>query len=158
MLFVKSSGENNHFFKENCVEKNISYEDFETCVTENKIKTPLLKSVGIRSFKKHLYLNSLTVLDMILPYNHSIGFKMDFNNPTFVLNPAYTFALIFFDRDYLLYVTNPLIVHRSMLKVSSTTTPSALLLGIEVSKKLKEKKYNPICFIGYITREDQYPH
>ena len=123
ILFVKLSGENNHFFKENCVEKNISYEDFETCVTQNKMKTPLIKSVGIKSFKKHLYLNSMTVLDMILPYNHSIGFKVDFSNPTFLLNPTYTFALIFFDRDYFLYVTNPLIVHRSMLKFSSILPP-----------------------------------
>ena len=135
ILFVKLSGENNHFFKENCVEKNISYEDFETCVTQNKMKTPLIKSVGIKSFKKQLYLTSYGVSDMIFPYNHSIGVKRDLKNPTFHLNPAYTFVLFLFDIDYFLYVTNPLIVHRSMMKVSSTTTPSILMLGIEVSRK-----------------------
>ena len=135
MMFTITSGKNKYFFRENCVEKNISYKDFEECIRESKIKTPLIKSFGIKSFRKQLYLNSYHVSDMIFPYNHSIGVKRDLKNPTFQLNPAYTFVLFLFDIDYFLYVTNPLIVHRSMMKVSSTTTPSILMLGIEVSRK-----------------------
>ena len=75
---------------------------------------------------------------MILPYNNSIGVKGDLNNPTFKLNSTYTFALVFFDRDYFLYVTNPLIVHRSMFKVSSTAGPFILMLGIEVRSKTRK--------------------
>ena len=131
MLFTILSGENQHFFMENC-HGNISYKDFEACVRESRIKTPLIESVGITSFKKQLHLNSFSVLDIILPFNNSIGVKGDLNNPTFKLNPAYTFSIVFFDRDYFLYVTNPLIVHRSMFQVSSTAGPYILMLGIEV--------------------------
>ena len=134
MLFTILSGENQHFFMENC-HGNISYEDFEACVRESRIKTPLIESVGITSFKKRLHLNGFSVSDMILPYNHSIGVKIDLNNPTFQLNPAYSLTLFFFDIDFFLYVKNPLIIHRSMLKVPSTTHPSILQLVIEVSSK-----------------------
>ena len=137
MLFTILSGENQHFFMENC-HGNISYEDFEACVRDSRIKTPLIESVGITSFKKQLHMNSFSLFDMILPYNNSIGVKGDLNNPTFKLNSTYTFALVFFDRDYFLYVTNPLIVHRSMFKVSSTAGPFILMLGIEVRSKTRK--------------------
>ena len=139
MLFFIESGKNQHFFWENCVKKNISFEVFEACVGESIIKSPLIKSVGIQSFEKQLYLNSYKASEIIIPNNHSIGVKPDFNKPTFQLNPAYSFALVFFDKDYFLYVTNPLIVHRSMLKVSRMANPSVLMVGIEASNTLKKK-------------------
>ena len=73
---------------------------------------------------------------MILPYNGSLGYKWDLDNPTFKLNSSYSFALAFFDRDYFLYVSNPLIVHRSVTKVLSSTSPSVSKVGIEVSTKV----------------------
>ena len=67
---------------------------------------------------------------MILPCNGSIGAMRDWRNPTFELDPAYTFLLALFDKDFFLFVTNPLIVHRSVLKVFSNT--SQVLVGIKV--------------------------
>ena len=84
------SGDNHNFFRENCILKKISFEEFEACVNKSRIKTPLIKSVGIKSFKKYLHLNHYSVSDMILPYNGSIGVKRDLNNPKFRLNSSST--------------------------------------------------------------------
>jgi len=132
-MFSTLSGENHNFYRENCIFKNISFEDFKVCVRKSIIKTPLIKSVGIKSFKKQLHLNHYAVSDMILPFNGSIGVKRDINNPTFRINSSYTFALAFFDQDSFLFVSNPLIVHRSVLKVLSSTSPYILNIGIEVT-------------------------
>ena len=118
---------------DNCVLKNISFEDFKACVRKSRIKTPLIKRVGIKSYKEQLHLNRYSVYDMILPYNGSIRDKWDLNNPTFKLNSSYTFVLALFDRDYFLIVSNPSIVHRSVMKVLSSTSPSVLKVEIEVS-------------------------
>ena len=65
MLFAIQSGKNHNFFRENCVKKNVSFEDFKACVRKNRIKTPLIKTVGIKSFEKQSYLNSYTMLDIL---------------------------------------------------------------------------------------------
>ena len=133
ILFKTLYGDNHSFFRDNCIVKN-SFEDFKKCVKKSRIKTPLIENVGIKTFKKQLQMNRYSISDMILPYNGSIGVKRDLNNPTFLLNSSYTFALAFFDRDYFLYVSNPLIVHRSLLKVLASTSPYVLMVGIEVSR------------------------
>ena len=163
ILFTILSGDNQNFFRENCVLKNISFEDFKACVRKSRIKTPLIKSVGIESFEEQLHLNQYAVSEMILPYNGSIGDKWDLNNPTFKINSSYSFGLALFDRDYFLYVSNPLIVHRSVTKVLSSTSPSSLKVGIEVStyKYICRYRNNKtishfICSLGYIAREDAH--
>ena len=137
ILFTTLYGDNHSFFRDNCIVKNISFEDFKACVKMSRFKTPLIESVGIKSFEKQLQMNEYSISDMILPYNGSIGVKTDLNNPTFMLNSSYTFALAFFDRDYFLYVSNPLIVNRSILKVLASTSPYVLMVGIEVSRTRK---------------------
>lgn len=130
ILLSVLSGDNYLDYRYNCVGKNKSLKAFQTCVMESK--TPLIKNVGMNSYKQHLHLNSYSVSYIILPDNESIGVKRDFSkNPTFELNPAYSFVLALFDQDYLLFVSNPLVVHRSVIKVHSNS--SNLMVGIKVS-------------------------
>ena len=140
-MFSTLSGDNHNFYRENCILKNISLEEFKACVRKSRIKTPLIKSVGIKYFKQQLHLNNYKVSDMILPFNGSIGVKRDPKIPTFRLNSSYNFALAFFDKDYFLYVSNPLIVHRSVLKVLSSTVPYILSIGIEVTEQIRSSQY-----------------
>ena len=122
------SGDKHLLFNSNCVGNNKSLEDFQACVEKSKI--PLIQNLRMNSYKQHLFLNAYSVSDMILPCNGSIGAMRDWRNPTFELDPAYTFLLALFDKDFFLFVTNPLIVHRSVLKVVSNT--SQVLVGIKV--------------------------
>ena len=64
------SGDNNLHYKDNCVGKNKSLEDFQECLRKSKI--PLIQNVRMNSYKQYLSLNAYSVTDMILPYNGSI--------------------------------------------------------------------------------------
>ena len=132
------SGDNYTLYRDYCVGKNRSLEDFQECLWKSKI--PLIQNVRMNSYKQYLSLNSYSANDMILPYNGSIGVIRDPRYPTFELNSAYTYLLALFDKDFFLYLTNPLIIHRSVLKVVSNT--SQILVGIKVrgGSKYKDTK------------------
>ena len=137
------SGDNNLLFRDNCVGKNKSLEDFQECLRKSKV--PLIQNVRMNSYKQYLSLNEYSATDMILPYNGSIGVIRDWRYPTFELDSAYSFLLALFDKDFFLYVTNPLIIHRSVLKVVSNT--SQILVGIKVGggSKYKDTKIKTNC-------------
>ena len=131
ILFGILSGANHFYFKENCVEKIKSVEEFQECIKKSRKKIPFIKNVGLKSFNEHILLNTFNSMDMILPENGSIGIKRKFTDPTFVLDPGYSFVLALFDKDFFIYVSNPLIVQRSVLNVRSNS--SWLTVGIKVS-------------------------
>ena len=131
ILFAVLSGANHFYFKENCVEKIKSVEEFQECLKKSRKKIPFIKNVGLESFNEHILLNPFNSMDMILPENGSIGIKRKFDNPTFKLNPGYSFVIALFDKDFFIYVSNPLIVQRSVLNFRQNS--SLLMVGIKVS-------------------------
>ena len=128
------SGPDQLYYKDNCVgvgvDKIKSVEEFQACLEQSKIKTPLIKYIGIESFNKQLHLNSFATMDMILPEKGSIGLKRDLHNPTFELDSGYTFLLVLFDKDFFIFISNPLIVPRSVVTVFSNS--SFITVGLKV--------------------------
>ena len=112
------------------MDKIKSVEQFQECLEQSKIKTPLIKSIGIESFNKQMHLNSFVTMDMILPEKGSIGLKRNLQNPTFKLDSGYTFLLILFDKDFFIFISNPLIVPRSVVRVFSNS--SFITVGLKV--------------------------
>ena len=132
MLFAVLSGANHLYFKENCVEKFKSVEEFQECIKKSREKIPFIKNVGLKSFNEQILLNTYNSMDMILPENGSIGIKRkQFTNPTFLLDSGYSSVIALFDKDFFIYVSNPLIVQRSVLNVRPNS--SYLMVGIKAS-------------------------
>ena len=130
ITFAITSGHNHLFYKENCVAKNKTVDDFKVCVDQSTTEVPFMKDVGIESFDKQVNLNSHYLYDMIFPNNGSIGMKRRFN-PTFRLDPGYEFILLLFDKDFFFFVSNPLLVPRSVVTVYPNT--SHVLVGLKVN-------------------------
>ena len=131
IAFVITSGANYLFYEENCLYQNKSVEDFQACVKQSMTKTPLIRKFGIESFDKQVHMSSYAHIDMILPKNGSIGTTRNHNNPTFELDPGYAFLLFFLDKNFFFFVSNPLLVHRSVVTVHSNT--SYVYVGLKVS-------------------------
>ena len=123
------SGPNHLFYKENCVAQNKSVEDFQACVKQSMTKSPLIQKFGIESFEKQVFMTSRIHIDMILPKNGTIGTSR--NDPKFELDPGYEFLLFFYDKDFFFFVSNPLLVHRSIVAVHPNT--SYIIVGLKVS-------------------------
>ena len=88
-----------------------------------------MKYVGLESFKKQIYLSSYHHFDMIFPENGSIGITK--KDPTYQLDPRYGFILLLFDKDMFFFVSNPLLVPRSVVTVHPNT--SYVFVGLKVS-------------------------
>ena len=129
MCFVITSGSNHLFYRENCVAKNMSHDDFKQCVNQSTTKTSLMKYNGLESFHNQVYLNSYYHIDMLFPENGSIGVGR--KNPIFKLDPGYKFIIMLFDKDLFLFVSNPLIVPQTFLTVHPNT--SNVFIGLKVS-------------------------
>ena len=124
------SGANHNYYRENCV-KIKSVREFQECINKNRKKVPFLKNVGIKSYNKQVLLNPFASMDTILPENGSIGIKREFSKPTFEVDAGYSFVMALFDKDFFIFVSNPLIVQRSVLNVLPNS--SFLMVGIKAS-------------------------
>ncbi len=105
----------------------IYVKEFKEC-TSNK-SNPFVKDVGLDAYKQATFLIRWTSSQMIIPEDGSVGVKQIFK-PTLSLNASFVYVFCLFDKDFLLYVSNPLIVPRSCMRISANT--SYLLVSIKV--------------------------
>ena len=90
-------------------------EEFEECIS--KRSNPFVRNVSLDSYKQETYLNLWTSSQMIFPEDGSVGVKQMLT-PTLNLNASFVYVFCLFDKDFLLYVTNPLLVPRSCVRIS----------------------------------------
>ena len=76
------------------------------------------------SYIQALHLNGYAAAQMIFPEDGTVGVKQT-NIPTLKLDPSFQYIFCLFDKDFLLFVSNPLIVPRSCIKIAknSSITP-----------------------------------
>ena len=117
---IKSGGNGEAIFNKVCRKKK-SVEEFKICMDQN---TKLfIKQINIKSFKHEILPSSFFTAQMIFPKDGSIGSnKTDYETPTLRLDPSFEYVLRFFDKDFFLYLNNPLIVQRSTLRIKRNST------------------------------------
>ena len=93
----------------------ISVKEFEECIT--KKSNPFVRNVSLDSYKQETYLNLWTSSQMIFPEDGSVGVKQVLK-PTLNLNASFVYVFCLFDKDFLLFLTNPLLVPRSCVRIS----------------------------------------
>ena len=91
----------------------------------------------MKSYKQATLLNTYRAAQMIFPEDGSVGVKQTYK-PTLHLDPSNPYSLCLFDKDFLLYVSNPLIVPRSCIKIrqNSSFTPITIKVGMFLRQKL----------------------
>ena len=111
-------------------------EDFKSCIL-NKSDS-FIRGINLKSYKQETHLNRFQKFQMILPEDGSLGVKRI--KPTFHLDPLFVYLFCLFDKDFLLYFVNPLIVPRSCMKIrqNSTFTPIVMKVGMIFRIRFKD--------------------
>ena len=112
-----------------------SVEDFKTCILQSS--DSFIRDISLKSYKQETHLNEFQKLEMIFPEDGSVGVKIS-SNATLYLDPLFVYMICFFDKNFLFYVLNPLIVPRSCITISqnSSFTPIPLKVGMSLKQDL----------------------
>ena len=97
--------------------------------------TTFIREISLDSYKQATHLNLYTSYQMILPKDGTVGVKVTYK-PTLHLNPLFVYVFCLFDKDSLLYVSNPLIVPRSCVTVNANSS----YFGISVKVRMKDER------------------
>ena len=110
-------------------------EDFKTCILQKS--DSFIKDIGMKSYRQATYISGYAAAQMIFPEDGSIGVKQT-DKATLKLDPLFQYIFCLFDKDFLLFVRNPMIVLRSCIKISqnSSFTPIPIKVGISLIQKL----------------------
>ena len=117
-------GAGNRYVK--CWGKKI-VEDFKKCILQRSVF--FIREINLKSYKQAPYLNELFAAQIILPEDGSVGAKQNYK-PNLKLDPLFVYILCLFDRDFLLYVSNPLIVSRSCIKINQYSKHTRIAIKV----------------------------
>ena len=92
----------------------------------------------MKSYKQATQLNGYAAAQMIFPEDGSVGVKQTYK-PTLQLDPSFQYSLCLFDKDFLLYVSNPLIVPRSCIKISQNSSFIPIPIKVGMNLILRQK-------------------
>ena len=106
-----------------------SVQDFRSCVQNHSF--PYIKRVNLNSYELRTHLSQYSMHQVILPEDGSVQSKRALSNETLTLDPSFSYIICLFDKDFLMYVSNSLIVQRSC----SIISPNTLYTGIEIKVK-----------------------
>ena len=98
--------------------KKKSVEDFRSCIQQSR--KHYIKSVNLKAYTQVTRFSKYSMYEVILPEDGSVPSKRT-PNATLTLDPTYVYIICFFDKDFLIYVNNPLIVQRSCLSLNQNT-------------------------------------
>ena len=123
------SGIGAHGFIYDCLGREF-VEDFKTCI--QKKRDSFIRDISLKSYRQATHLNKLTAAQLIFPEDGSVGVKKQFYKPTLTLDPLFLYVVCLFDKDLLLFVSNPLIIPRSCIKISqnSSYVPITIKVGM----------------------------
>ena len=111
-----------------CMKKN-SIEDFKSCIRQNS--KDYIKGINLKSYKQRSRLSKYDMYEVILPEDGSVPSKKG-TNGTIFLNPSFVYIFCLFDKDFLLFVSNPLIVQRSCLRIKQNTYYTAVEIKVYI--------------------------
>ena len=100
-----------------CLKKN-TIEDFKSCIRQNSKE--YIQGINLKSYKQRTRLSKNIKYEVIFPEDGSVPSKRE-TNATISLEPSFVFIMCLFDKDFLIYVSNPLIVQRSCLRINQNT-------------------------------------
>ena len=120
-MTILSVDQNWKNFNQKCKQKE-SVDEFKTCFNQTMNSILFLRKVNIKSYHRYLHFNAHTVAEMILPGDGTVETKKDYKNATFKLDPKYSYIIHLFDKDFLVYLNNPLIVQRSFVTIHPYTS------------------------------------
>ena len=129
ILLIISDGATSTLLSDKCYGKE-SVADFKKCVSQ--ISPPFITEVNVGSYEQRLHVNPYFTSQIIIPSDGSIGTSLNNGSATLHLNPSYAYYLYLFDQDFFLYISNPNIVQRSLLKIRSNS--SFICVFIKVSR------------------------
>ena len=109
-----------------------SVQDFRSCVQNHS--DPYIKRINLKSYKLRTHLSQYSMHQVILPEDGSVQSKRTLTNETLSLDPSFSYIICLFDKDFLMYVSNSLLVQRSC----SIISPNTLYTGIEIKVKKNE--------------------
>ena len=121
------SGNGAYGFLYECQGKN-SVDEFKDCILQKH--TSFIRNISFESFEQATHLNDYTSAQIIFPKDGSVGFKQNIHKPTFHLDPLFEYTICLFDKDFLLAVSNPLIVPRSCATVSENSSYAGISLKV----------------------------
>ena len=98
--------------------KKNSIEDFKSCIQENS--KDYIQGINLKSYKQRSCPSKNSKYEVIFPKDGSVPSKRE-PNATMSLDPAVVYMMCLFDKNFLIYVSNPLIVQRSCLRISQST-------------------------------------
>ena len=124
-IFVGTLSADNFNIGRKCMGQK-SIEDFKSCFQQNN--EDYIKRINLNYFKQRTYLSKYNMFKVILPEDGSVISKRDPYNATLTLDPSFVYIMCLYDKDFLIYVSNSLIVQRSCLKINKNT----YYTGIEV--------------------------
>ena len=137
LSILSGTGANGNLYAE-CGGKE-TVEDFKTCILQKS--DSFIRDINLKSFRQATHLNKYTATQMIFPEDGSVGLKQTYK-PTIMLNPLFEYIFCLFDKDFLLFISNPLIVPRSCLTISQNSSfiQIPLKVGISMKQELKRNK------------------
>ena len=106
----------------------ISVDEFKTCILQKS--TSFIRNISLVSYKQAAFLSEITSAQIVIPEDGSVGLKQDLFKPTFHLDPLFTYMICLFDKDFLLSVSNPLIVTRNCAPVSANSTFAGITIKV----------------------------
>ena len=95
-------------------------DEFKKCILQKSV--PYIRYISLKSYKQATHLNHYTSYQSIIPKDGYL--------PTLNLDPLYSYVFCLFDKDFLLYVSNPLIVQRSCITVSANSSFVGITLKV----------------------------
>ena len=130
VFLVNINGAHGTLYAE-CQGKKI-VEDFKTCIMHKS--DSFIKAINLKSYKQETHLSKFVKFQMIFPEDGSVGLKQTYK-PTIMLNPLFEYIFCLFDKDFLLFISNPLIVPRSCLTISQNSSFIQIPLKVGISMK-----------------------
>ena len=98
--------------------KQESIEDFKSCIRHNT--KDCIQGINLKSYEQKSRLSKNSRYEVIFPEDGSVPSKRE-TNATISLEPSFVYIMCLFDKDFLIYVSNPLIVQRSCLRINQNT-------------------------------------
>ena len=98
--------------------KRNSIDEFKSCIRQNRID--YIQGINLKSYKQRYRLSKNSMYEVIFPEDGSVPSKRE-ANATIFLDPSFVYIMCLFDKDFLIYVSNSLIIQRSCLRISKNT-------------------------------------
>ena len=126
MTILYGNGDNG--FLSECQGKN-SVDEFKNCISQKN--TSFIRDINLESYEQATLLTSINSAQIIIPKDGSLGLKKPYN-PTFQLNPLFTYRFCLYDKDFFLSVSNPFIIPRTCVTVGANS--SVIKIPVKVGR------------------------